>query len=274
MNDDVETRASTSLEAGDTVEVRGELPSSGGHIKAVNLKLKPLYEDDACWVLNKPAGIAVHPGHSMDAEEVTLLHGIKYLCEKEKIPFSADAVLVHRLDRETTGCILVAKNAKAHQQLQKQFETRTVRKLYLALIAGVPSLQQAIIDSPIGRSRTDRTKMSVQGISGAREAKTTYRIVDASHDVALVECDLHTGRTHQVRVHLQSIGHPVLGDVSYKSNLSESLTAQLQVENLCLHAWKLTFVSPDDKKEHDIIAPLPVTLTKALKNAGIQAPKK
>lgn len=269
VNGKICTKASHKLTIGDTVEVTGELPASGEEIVSVDLHLPILHEDAACWVIDKPAGIAVHPGTGMELGEQTILHGIKFLYEREGIPFSADAALVHRLDRETTGCLLVAKNAAAHQALQKQFETRTVRKLYLALVSGVPQYETAAIDSPIGRSAADRTKMSVRGVSGVREAKTTYRVLESSDHVSLVECDLHTGRTHQVRVHLQSIGHPVLGDPSYTNNQSVKLTETYGVPGLCLHAWRVSFASPADGKTREIESPLPAPFEKSLKKTGI-----
>jgi 23S rRNA pseudouridine1911/1915/1917 synthase len=265
------TKMAYRLELGDTVALKDEEETEKrvSTIVPKDLKLEILHEDDTCFVLLKPAGIAVHPGAGMEPGEITLLSGIAHLYKKRKLPFGADSVLVHRLDKETTGCILVAKNPKAHLALQKQFESRTVKKLYLALVAGVPALPMAKIDSPIGRSVVDRTKMSVRAASGMREAQTTYRVVAEGKRLALVECDLHTGRTHQVRVHLTSIGHPVLGDPGYASPLSRELADAYGIKNLCLHAWKLSFRSPADDKTHDITAALPAPFVAALEATEI-----
>jgi 23S rRNA pseudouridine1911/1915/1917 synthase len=270
VNGKKEKKSSRKVKPGDVVRSEEQEKEILEKIKPTDLKLEILYEDDACFVITKPAGIAVHPGAGMSKEETTLLHGAAFLYKKRKLRFTPDSVLVHRLDKETTGCILIAKNAKAHLALQKQFETRTVRKIYLALVAGVPALKTAKIDAPIGRSLGDRTKMSIRSMSSVREAQTTYRVITSSAEASLLECDLHTGRTHQVRVHLESIEHPVLGDSSYQSNVSRKIALQYGIDSLCLHAWQLRFVSPDDGKEHHITAPLPKPFLAAVQKLGIE----
>lgn len=263
------TKTSRSVRVGDTVVATGELEPHVTEVKPTDLELTILYEDDACLVIDKPAGFAVHPGAAMDQSEVTILNGIAHLFDERSLPFSEDAVLVHRLDKETTGALLIAKTPKAHEALQQQFESRSVSKTYLALVAGVPSPAAAVIDAPIGRNLTDRTKMSVLKTSVSREAKTTYRTVAATGEVALVECDLHTGRTHQVRVHLFSIGHPILGDRAYASSESQKLSDRYGIDSVCLHAWKLSFVSPLGEKV-EVVAPLPDSLRSGLKAVGIE----
>jgi 23S rRNA pseudouridine1911/1915/1917 synthase len=239
----------------DKIEVSGTgEPVTETRLEARDLKLEVLYEDDACMVINKPAGIPVHPGAGIPKDASTILHGIAYIFKKKKIPFSSSAVLVHRLDKDTTGCLLIAKNPAAHKELQKQFESRTVKKFYLAIVAGVPSPAAAVIDASIGRSTGDRTKMTILGSSKTREAKTTYRTLDAGENAALLSCELHTGRTHQIRVHLHGIGHPILGDPTYRTPTSESISEKAGIDGLCLHAWQLKFISPADGKEHEIKA--------------------
>ncbi|MFA6522909.1 MAG: RluA family pseudouridine synthase [Candidatus Peribacteraceae bacterium] len=272
VNDLPETKVSRRLQEGDKVTLEGEEePRMDDTIEPTDLLLTVLFEDDACMVLEKPAGIAVHPGAGMAPGEVTILHGVAHLFRERRLPFSPDAVLVHRLDKDTTGCLLVAKTAAAHQFLQKQFETRTVKKQYLALVAGIPEHPEAMIDAPIGRSTHDRTTMSVGGMSG-REAQTTYKVLSSGKSCALLLCDLHTGRTHQVRVHLSSIGHPVLGDGTYTSQLSDRLTQEFDIRTLCLHAWKLTFTSPDGERERAVTAPLPPSLISVLERVGNSLP--
>ncbi len=275
VNDDVVTKAAHRVQEGDKVSLESLGEEKESEIDPCDLKLTVLYEDAACFVINKPAGIAVHPGAGMMAGEKTLLHGIAYLYKKKGLPFSGESVLVHRLDKDTTGCLLIAKTPAAHLFLQQQFETRTVQKTYLALVAGVPELATATVDAPIGRSVGNRTKMSVNASFTSREAQTTYRVIasstpSAGSGVALLECDLHTGRTHQIRVHLHSIGHPVLGDSAYVNALSERLTQEFDIRSVCLHAWKLTFTSPEDQKEHAVMAPAPQTLLRAIEAAGIE----
>ncbi len=269
VNDVVTTKSSLRLQEGDVVKLEEEAVVVDDHIEPVDLQLESLYEDDTCMVINKPAGIAVHPGAGMAPGEKTILHGIAFVFRKRSLPFSSEAVLVHRLDKDTTGCLLVAKNPAAHMFLQGQFETRTVQKQYLALIAGVPEVPAAVIDAPIGRSTANRTTMAVTGSAGSREAQTTYRVLEAKGKVALVLCDLHTGRTHQVRVHLSSIGHPVLGDGTYRNDLSEMLAEEFDLHSLSLHAWKLTFLSPNDQREHQVEAPLPYPFVHALETIGM-----
>jgi 23S rRNA pseudouridine1911/1915/1917 synthase len=210
-------------------------------ISPVDLQLEVLYEDNDCLVINKPRGIAVHPGSGMDKNETTILHGIAYYFQEHSIPFTADACLVHRLDKGTTGCMLIAKTKAVHEALQLQFQERTVQKFYHALVTGVPQNVKALIDSPIDRDKVDRTKYQVSGGATARSAQTTYKTLWDNDKVALLECELHTGRTHQIRVHLHAIGHPIVGDVKYTSDKNKEVSKQLNAPEFCLHAQKLIF---------------------------------
>lgn len=258
VNDELATKSSARVQEGDTVDLESE-EEAPVHTEIIptDLHIPVLYEDDSCFVINKPSGVSVHPGPSMPPGEITLLHGIAFLFQERNIPFRDDSVLVHRLDKDTTGCLLVAKTQAAHKFLQGQFETRTIDKRYLALVAGVPSPEEATIDAPIGRSNSDRTKMAVNGASSMRSAQTTYKIIAATKNAALLECTLHTGRTHQIRVHLSTIGHPVLGDGNYATEVSQRLGEEYAIRSICLHAWKISFISPEDKKVHPLKAPPP-----------------
>lgn len=270
VNGRIARKPALVLIAGDVVSLSdsGELVTET-RLRSSDLSLQVLYEDDACFVLGKPAGISVHPGAGIPKEADTILHGIAHLFAERRLPFSSASVLVHRLDKETTGCLLVAKTAAAHKALQEQFAERSVKKIYLALVAGVPSPAEAVIDAAIGRSTGDRTKMTVFGSSKTREARTTYSTLDASNEAALLACELHTGRTHQLRVHLHAIQHPILGDVSYNNMKSEKLAEKLGITSLCLHAWKLTFTSPADGKTRTVEAPVPSPFREALDHAGV-----
>ncbi len=273
VNKKIIKKVSFRVEEGDKVHLEEVEETDDGKFIPVDMKLEILYEDDVCMVINKPRGIAVHPGAGMSPEEKTLLHGVAHVFKKKKLPFLASSVLVHRLDKDTTGCLLIAKNAEAHIKLQEQFATRTVQKFYLALVAGVPQHSEALIDAPIARSSVDRTRRSIQGYSGRRDAQTTYKVLASTKDVSLLSCELHTGRTHQIRVHLQSIHHAILGDTSYSSSAAEKLSKAYDISDLCLHAWKLTFTSPEDKKKHTVSAPLPSSLEDALESVGIESKK-
>jgi 23S rRNA pseudouridine1911/1915/1917 synthase len=235
-------------------------------------KLPILFEDDDCMVVDKPAGISVHPGSGMKSDEETILTALRPIFKKQKLPYSAAEVLVHRLDKETTGCLLIAKNPKAHMALQKQFADRSVDKTYLTLVAGIPSPAAALIDAPIGRHAQQRTTMSIYQATASRSAKTTYRTIGKTDKIALLSCVLHTGRTHQIRVHLRSIGHPVLGDPTYGNAMSEGLAEQHGIDFLCLHAWKLAFKSPSGKKVA-VMSPVPKTFSGLLKKLDISVPK-
>lgn len=263
VNGQIIEKSSQKLKAGDVVVFDPEEEvEEESNIEPYDLKLEILYEDDDCFVVYKPAGISVHPGTGMAPDEKTLLHGGRFIAPQ--------AELVHRLDKETTGCLLLAKNPNAHSALQKQFEDRSVSKTYLAIVAGVPNPPKAMIDAPIGRNTIDRTKMSVVQSAGSREARTTYTTLDAASDAALIQCDLHTGRTHQIRVHMLSVGYPLLGDDTYHTVQSEELSEKYQIQNLCLHAWKLSFVSPTSGKQVDVVAELPESFTAALDVAKLQ----
>jgi len=276
VNGRIARKGALVLEPGHQVEVsESDEPLTEELLKATDLKLEVLYEDDACMVVSKPAGISVHPAPGIPKDAATVLHGAAFLFKKRKIPFSQSAVLVHRLDKETTGCLLLAKSPAAHLFLQKQFADRTVEKQYLAIVAGIPKPAAAMIDAPIGRHSGDRTKMAVfHAVSHMREAKTTYRTLGVSkeRDAALLELDLHTGRTHQVRVHLKTIAYPVLGDPSYETRSSIDTAARYGIDALMLHAWKLKFVSPEDEKLHAVSAPVPMHIQATLKKLGIALP--
>jgi 23S rRNA pseudouridine1911/1915/1917 synthase len=273
VNGRIARKGALVLEAGDVIVVSDSgIPLTETLLTPVDLHLPILFEDAACIVINKPAGISVHPAAGIPKAAPTILHGAAFLLEERSLPFSQSAVLAHRLDKDTTGCLLLAKNADAHALLQKQFAERIIDKRYLALVAGVPSPAAAMIDAPIGRHSGDRKKMAVlHAVQNRREAQTTYRTleVSAAHDAALLECELHTGRTHQLRVHLKSIGYPILGDSTYFSHSSEDISKRYSMRNLMLHAWSLKFSSPADGKTHKIQCPIPSPFCNALTALGI-----
>lgn len=271
VNGRLARKAALIVETGETVESTDDgSPATETRVTHMDIPLPILYEDDACFVFDKPAGIPVHPGAGIPKDAPTVLHGIAKIFADRGIPFAASHVLVHRLDKDTTGCLLVAKTPDAHRTLQIQFETRTVKKSYLALVYGIPKPASAVIDAPIGRSTSDRTKMTILGSAAAREARTTYRTLGTGANAAFVACDLHTGRTHQLRVHLAGIGHPILGDPSYGSGQSDALSEKLGITDLCLHAWRLAFQSPATQEVVHAESPPSLTVEKALEAAGVE----
>jgi 23S rRNA pseudouridine1911/1915/1917 synthase len=166
--------------------------------------------------------------------------------------------IVHRLDKETSGCLVVAKNDIAHRELSKQFAARTVEKIYLALVAGKLRKAAGIIDEKIGRHPVRRQRMQVTSLRG-RTAKTEYRAIRSSDQATLVECRLHSGRTHQIRVHLHHLGHPVLGDKIYAQRFAKNFPRQM------LHAWRLGFRHPRTGEWKTFEAPLPDDFATAIK---------
>jgi 23S rRNA pseudouridine1911/1915/1917 synthase len=166
--------------------------------------------------------------------------------------------IVHRLDKETSGCLVVAKNDVTHRELSKQFAARTLTKTYLALVAGRLKKQTGAIDAPIARHPVHRQRMSVSRTSRGRSAMTEYRVVRAGKEMSLVECALHSGRTHQIRVHLHHIGNPVLGDKLYASKTAKHFPRQM------LHAWRLGFTHPRTDEWKEFEAPLPEDFQKVL----------
>lgn len=258
INGIVAKKPSTSVTSEDVISYtfipEQERPST---IKAIDLNLEVLYESNNCIVFNKPAGISVHPGHSSEPNEVTLLHGIKFYFKQHSLSFLKAHTLVHRLDKDTTGCILIAKNAEQHTILQAQFAARTVQKKYTTLCNGILKNSTALINAPIGRSPTDRTRMSVSSHVSARSAQTRYTVISQndSRGASLLDIELLTGRTHQIRVHLQSINHPLLGDNSYSNKETKQLSQTEHIDTMCLHAYLLTF--KDNKKTVTVTAPLP-----------------
>lgn len=271
INGRIVTKASQDVSSDEGIEW-DVLPSPDVPSDAVSaITITVLYEDDSCFVIAKPAGLIVHPGNGTKHGQETLLDALKPIFMDRGLPFSPSEILVHRLDKDTTGCLLVAKSPDAHLFLQKQFATRTVDKRYLTLVAGKPEPAAAVIDAPIGRHMNERTRMSVHQAVAGRSARTTYRTLASDDGATLLECELHTGRTHQIRVHLKTIGHPVLGDTTYTTGAAEVAAERLGIDFLCLHAWKLSFESLT-KKTVSVVCPLPENFSSLLKRLAMNVP--
>jgi 23S rRNA pseudouridine1911/1915/1917 synthase len=213
-----------------------------------------LFEDDDLIVLNKPAGLVVHPAAGNWTG--TLVNALLHHCHGlSSIGGEQRPGIVHRLDKETSGCLVVAKNDAAHQALAKQFAGREVTKIYLALAAGKFARLSGTIEAPIGRHPVLRKKMTVMLEGRGRASKTGYRVLLTLPMGTLVECTLHTGRTHQIRVHLKHLGHPVLGDDVYGKR--GSFARQM------LHAWRLGFIHPRTAERLNFESPIPPDFVEA-----------
>lgn len=233
-------------------------PSEVAKLEAERIPLAIIYQDEDIVVVDKPAGLTVHPapGHPSG----TLVNALLTLVPE--LAASRDNIrpgIVHRLDKDTSGLLVVARNERARTDLTRQLKERQVRKTYLALVQGVPQPAQGTIEAPIGRHPRNRKKMAV--VAGGREAETKYRVREAMDRFALLEVEPVTGRTHQIRVHLAAIGHPVVGDAVYgkRSPL---------VERQFLHAWRLAFDLPSSGRIVEFESPLPADLRAVLEQIG------
>jgi 23S rRNA pseudouridine1911/1915/1917 synthase len=252
-------RASTQVKRGEqyVVDVPDLRPAT---LQPEALPLRIVFEDPDVVVLDKPAGMVVHPaaGHDSGTLVNALLHHIKDL---SGVGGEARPGIVHRLDRGTSGLMVVAKHDLAHQELARQFHDREVEKEYTALVWGVVQAGRRI-DEPIGRDPKDRQKMSTR----ARRARSAVtRVTFARHfkGVSLIKVAIATGRTHQIRVHLSAIGHPIVGDVTYggvRRRVGNNLRAVMRLERPFLHASRLCFTHPSDGRRLDFDSPLPLEL--------------
>ncbi len=225
----------------------------GADVSAPQAPFSVAYEDDHLLVVDKPAGVVVHParGHRMG----TLAQALAVRGADGGEPWRAG--IVHRLDRDTSGLLVVAKSDRVHRALKQLLSARRLRREYLALVAGHPEARTGTIDAPIGRHRRDRVLMSID-TDQPREARTHFELVRMLPTAALVRVKLETGRTHQVRVHLAAIGHPVCGDPQYGTVGQYGLTRQF------LHAARLAFAHPVTGVEVDVRSELPADLLRAL----------
>jgi 23S rRNA pseudouridine1911/1915/1917 synthase len=255
---------SSTVHAGDVLEFSfADVVAT--ELRAVDIKLDVIFEDKWLLAINKPAGMVVHPGAG--TREDTLVHALLAHCagSLSGIGGVERPGIVHRLDRETSGVIIVAKNDQAHRELARQFAARTVIKEYTALVVGVPRLLSGTILKAIGRNVRQRHKMAVveEGLGG-RASWTDWTVVESYGDMAaLVTCTLHTGRTHQIRVHMASLGHPLLGDSAY--GWKENMRMKRQPERVMLHSGRLSLLHPKTGRVLDFKAPLPADFKAQIK---------
>jgi 23S rRNA pseudouridine1911/1915/1917 synthase len=266
-------KPSYRVEIGDLIAVRVP-PPEPTEVKPEAIPLDIVYEDEDIIVVNKPAGMVVHPAYGHRTG--TLVNAVLAYCpDLAGVEDDQRPGIVHRLDKDTSGLIIVAKNDAARRHLQRQFKRREVRKVYVALLEGRLEPAQGVIEAPIGRDKKRRKRMAV--VEGGREARTEYRVTEyfidkpgkVSRPYTLVEAEPQTGRTHQVRVHFASIGHPLAGDPVYgfrKQRLS-GLRRQF------LHARTLGFRLPGDDKYIEFTAELPDDLRVVLEELRESVPR-
>ena len=249
-----QNKPSYKVRAGDEVSV--EIPPPRPlEAKPEDIPLNVLYEDDDLIVINKPAGLVVHP--AAGNYEHTLVNAVLHHCRGKLAGIGGveRPGIVHRLDKGTSGCLVVAKTDLAHQALVAQFKSRAVKKIYRALCWGKFERPSGRIETVIGRSEHNRKKMSARAKRG-RPSLTEYRVLKQHGQIALVELILHTGRTHQIRVHMAHIGHPLIGDSDY----GRERKSDISVARPLLHAYKLGIAHPRTGKFMEFTAPMPEDL--------------
>lgn len=253
VNSEICTSKKVTVKKGDRIEV-GFPESEPLDLQPEAIPLDILYEDDSLIILNKPAGLVVHPaaGHP----DGTLVNALLAHCPLAEIGGVQRPGIVHRLDKDTSGAIVIAKTDLVHQHLQAQLQAKTARRDYLGIVYGSPKTESGTVDLPIGRHPTDRKKMAVVSVEkGGRTAVTHWQIKERLGNYTLVQFQLETGRTHQIRVHSAQIGHPLVGDPVYSSGHSIGVNLPGQA----LHAWRLKLQHPVSGECIEAIAPLPET---------------
>ena len=231
-----------------------------------------VFEDEHLLVIDKPAGMVVHP--AAGNRDGTLVNALLHHCgpSLSGIGGVARPGIVHRIDKDTSGLLLVAKSDVAHEGLSRQFADHSIERVYAAIVTGVPVMLTGTIDAPLARSETDRKKVAVVKTGRGKRAVTHWKLRTALRDAALVECRLETGRTHQVRVHLASIGHPLLGDPVYGRSPKQrqrELLARLEFRRQALHAEALGFVHPVTNARLSFASALPSDMQELFSALGV-----
>ena len=254
-------KASYKVQNGDIIEIEEE-PAREIKLKAQDIPVEILYEDDDIIVVNKPKGMVVHPANGNP--DGTLVNAIMSICKDSLSGIGGEIRpgIVHRLDKNTSGAIIIAKNDKAHINLSEQLKKHEIKKTYIDLVREVVKENNATINMPIGRSKKDRKKMDVD--KNGKEAITHFKVLKRYKDCTLLEINIETGRTHQIRVHLSHIGYPIIGDEVYSNGKNK-----WNIEGQCLHAKSLDFKHPITGKNMHIEAPIPEYFENIIKELDI-----
>jgi len=236
-----------------------------------NIPLTIAFEDEHLLVVDKPAGLVVHPAAgNLDG---TLVNALLHHCggSLSGIGGVARPGIVHRIDKDTSGLLVVAKTDVAHVGLARQFAAHSIERRYLAIVAGVPRTSHGIVDAPLARSATNRKKIAIVEGKRGKRAVTHWKRLDVLRDAALVECQLETGRTHQVRVHMASLGHPLLGDPVYgrAGKTHGKLLKDLGFHRQALHATELGFIHPVTKSRLSFTSPMPPDMQELFNALGV-----
>ena len=254
------------LRAGDVISIDYP-PATDCEAVAENIALDVIYEDSDIIVINKPSGLVVHPAAGNPSG--TLVNALLYHCgdSLSGIGGVVRPGIVHRIDKDTSGLLVVAKNDDAHLSLSGQLKEHNISRVYYAIVCGNPKNDEGTIDAPIGRSPVDRKKMAIirDPLKNSKNAVTHYKVLERFRGFAFVRCELETGRTHQIRVHMSSIGHPLLGDEVYGGAGSKFCqTNKSLISGQCLHAGELRLTHPKTNKEMKFFAPMPEGMDKLL----------
>ena len=262
--------------AGDVIVYQEEEEVEAGPVTGQPIDLDIRFEDDDLIVLSKQIGLVCHP--SVDHADGTLVNALVYHCGADhlcNVQGEDDRLgIVHRLDRDTSGLMLAAKTDAAGYALMEDIRDRAVDRHYLALVHGVITPDTGMIDAPIARSANERTRMAVRDVPSARDAVTTFRVLERfeprQHDdgYTLIDCKLFTGRTHQIRVHMQYAKHPLVGDPVYTANGPKDARAQLGLKRQFLHSFRIRFIHPETSEELEFADNLPRDLNEALRSLG------
>jgi len=253
------TKAGRDLEPGEQIEIRIP-PPVPSRLLAEDIPLDIVFENEDLMVVNKPAGMVVHPSPGHDSG--TLVHAaLGHIPELEGIGGEERPGIVHRLDKDTSGLIVIAKNERAHRWLQEQFKSRKVEKTYLALVDGKPPTPAGRVEAPIGRNTTHRKLMAVVPLDKGREAISEYRTLESFPAHTLLEIHPLTGRTHQIRLHMAFLGCPVVADVVYGKR-----KPTLELDRHFLHAYRLKIILPGEEQSRIFEASLPRELQLVLEN--------
>ena len=261
-----------AVAAGDMIVYQEEEEVEAGPVTGQPIDLDIRFEDDDLIVLSKQVGLVCHP--SVDHADGTLVNALIYHCGVDhlcNVQGEDDRLgIVHRLDRDTSGLMLAAKTDAAGYALMEDIRDRAVDRHYLALVHGVIAPDTGMIDAPIARSANERTRMAVRDVPSARDAVTTFRVLERfeprQHDdgYTLIDCKLFTGRTHQIRVHMQYAKHPLVGDPVYTANGPKDTRAQLGLKRQFLHSFKIRFTHPETSEELKFADNLPRDLAEVL----------